>query len=160
MTQRALWALAAHRLGEEVAAQPVLLQRVLAPVHALLTLAVQCLTGIELGRGAIIGPGLLIVHCGNVVVHGQPVLGANCTLLQGVTLGNRYAGGPAPVLADRVGVDAYAQVLGGVLVGEGSVVGALALVLHDVPARTVVVGSPARVVGPVPCMTMLPTADA
>lgn len=144
MTQRALWAVAVHRLGEAAAAQPAPVRLLLEPLHVFLTLAVQCLTGIELGRGARIGPGLLVMHGSGVVVHGHAALGEECVLLQGVTVGNRRAGGPAPVLGDRVVLNAYAQVLGGVQVGDDVTVGALSLVIDDVPSGTVVVGVPAR----------------
>lgn len=147
VTQRALWAVGIHRLGEAVAAQPWPVRRVLDPLHALLTLAVQCLTGIELGRGARIGPGLLVMHGAGLVVHGQAVLGEDCVLLQGVTVGNRRPAGPAPVIGDRVVLNAYAQVLGEVRVGDDVAVGALSLVIHDVPSGSVVVGAPARPVG-------------
>lgn len=132
------------RLGEVVEDASAPVRRALTPLQVLLTLLVQSLTGIELGRGVRVGPGLLILHGGNVVVHAEAVLGRDCVLLQGVTVGNRLPGGPAPVLGDRVVLNAYAQVLGDVRLGDDCVVGALSLVLADVEPGAVVVGSPAR----------------
>ena len=74
------------------------------------------------------------------------MIGANCTLRQGVTIGNRHDGGPSPVLEDDVELGAYAQVLGGVRVGRGAKVGAMSVVLRDVPPGAVAVGIPARII--------------
>ena len=65
---------------------------------------------------------------------------------QGVTIGNRREDGPVPVIGDNVEFGAYAQVFGGVHVGDGSKIGAMSVVLHDVPAGATVVGAPAKVV--------------
>jgi len=94
------------------------------------------LTGISLPEEAKIGPGLRIHHAGPVVVHSDVVIGASCVLRHDVTLGERGGKG-APRLGDDVDVGAYAQVLGPVQVGAGARIGALALVLHDVPAHGV-----------------------
>ena len=110
---------------------------------------VETASGISLPKSATIGPGLRIWHFGNIFVHPEAVLGANCTLRQGVTIGNRRDDGPVPRLGDDVEVGAYAQILGAVEVGRGAKVGAMAVVLADVPPGAVAVGNPARVVAPV-----------
>ena len=102
--------------------------------------------GISLPRTARSGPGLRIWHFGNIFLHGDVVIGAGCTLRQGVTIGNRREGGPVPVLGDDVELGAYAQVLGAVHLGDGSKVGALSVVLDDVPPGATAVGAPARVI--------------
>ncbi len=144
LTQRSLWAVWVHRLGEEVSRLPGPLRVGATGLHSLLTLLAQTVTGVEIGRGALIGPGLLVQHGSGVVVHGEAVLGRDCVLLQGATIGNRSEGGRAPVLGDRVALNSHAHVLGAVTIGDDVVVGALSLVLHDVPAGTTVVGNPAR----------------
>ncbi|WP_228430845.1 serine O-acetyltransferase [Baekduia soli] len=74
-------------------------------------------------------------------------MGANVTMGHGVTLGVREHRDGAPVIEDDVVLSAYAQVLGGVRVGRGAKVGAMTVVLDDVPAGATVAGIPARVVG-------------
>jgi len=106
----------------------------------------ETLTGISIPKSVVIGPGLRIYHFGNVFVHAQARIGANCTLRQGVTIGSRYDGGAVPTLEDDVDLGPYAQVLGGVTIGRGAKVGALSVVLSDVPAGATAVGVPARVV--------------
>ena len=108
---------------------------------------VETLTGISIPKSAEVGPGLRIYHFGNVFVHAQARIGANCTLRQGVTIGNRHDGGPVPVLEDDVELGAYAQVLGGVRIGRGAKIGAMSVVLSDVPPGATAVGVPARLIG-------------
>jgi serine O-acetyltransferase len=81
-----------------------------------------------------------------VFIHAKAVLGSNCTLRQGVTIGNREEDGGAPVIGDNVEFGAYAQVLGNVSIGNSCKIGAMAVVLDDVPAGATAVGQPARIV--------------
>jgi serine O-acetyltransferase len=100
--------------------------------------------GIEISLSADIGPGLRIYHQGPIVLGARCRIGARCRLRHGVTLGVKVKDGPAPQLGDDVFLGAYAQVLGGVTIGDGAEIGAMSLVLRDVPARTAVGGIPAR----------------
>ena len=74
------------------------------------------------------------------------MIGQRCTLRQGVTIGNRKEGGPAPWIGDDVEFGAYAQALGGIRIGHGARIGAMAVVLEDVPDGGTAVGAPARLV--------------
>jgi serine O-acetyltransferase len=107
---------------------------------------VETLTGISFTKSVQIGPGLRIWHFGNIFIHSGVRIGARCTLRQGVTIGNRVEGGPVPVLEDDVELGAYAQILGEVRIGRGAKVGAMTLVLEDVPAGATAVGVPARII--------------
>lgn len=147
--EQSLWALWVYRFGRRLDSRPS------GPGNRLLTLwyrvlqkTVETLTGISIPKEAEIGAGLQIWHFGNIFVHPQTVIGANCTLRHGVTLGVRVHGGPCPVLEDDVELGAYAQVLGGVRLGKGCRIGAMAVVLCDVPPGCSAVGNPARVLQP------------
>lgn len=91
-----------------------------------------------------IGPGLFIQH-GFATIIAAERLGRNCWVNQQVTIGytNEY---DCPVLEDNVTVSAGAKVIGKVLVGRDSVIGANAVVIRDVPAGATAVGVPAKVV--------------
>jgi serine O-acetyltransferase len=106
------------------------------------------LSGLDFVPGADIGPGLLIEHPSGVVIGGGVVIGSRCTLLQNVTLGERYGDGRPPheypCIGDGVTIGAGACLLGGIEVGDGAVIGANSVVIHDVPALRVAVGIPAR----------------
>ena len=105
-------------------------------------------TGIEIHPGAKIGKGLFIDHGMGVVVGETAEIGDYCTIYQGVTLGGtgKDKGKRHPTLGNNVMVGSGAKVLGPVIVGDGSKVGANALVLFDVPPNSTAVGVPARVV--------------
>ena len=107
---------------------------------------VETVTGVSLPKEATIGPGLRIWHFGGIFVNPASVIGARCTLRQGVTIGNRVEGGPSPLIGDDVEFGAYAQALGGIRIGHGARIGAMAVVLDDVPDGATAVGAPARII--------------
>lgn len=104
-------------------------------------------SGADIPLNSCIGGGLLLPHPNGVVIHPDARIGPNCLIFQQVTLGTR-GDGRAPVLQGHVDVGAGAKLLGGITVGAHAVVGANAVVLQDVPPGAVVVGIPARILGP------------
>ena len=111
---------------------------------ALYTLLVEWTWGIELPWATRVGPRLRIFHGTGLVVNAEAHLGADVVLRQGVCIGSRRNDGPSPVVEDRVEFGDSAIVLGGVRIGEGSSIGAGAVVLRDVPKDGRMVGNPAR----------------
>ena len=105
-------------------------------------------TGIEIHPGATIGKCLFIDHGMGVVIGETTIIGDNCTLYQGVTLGGtgKDKGKRHPTLGDNVLVGAGARVLGPISVGNNSKIASGAVVLKDVPENSTAVGIPARVV--------------
>lgn len=107
---------------------------------------VETVTGISIPKSVNAGGGLRIHHFGCVFIHKNTRIGRNCTLRQGVTLGNRHNDGDAPVIGDDVEFGAFAQVLGLVRVGDRAKIGSMSVVLKDVPDEATAVGVPARVI--------------
>lgn len=105
-------------------------------------------TGIEIHPGAQIGKGLLIDHGSGVVIGETAVIGDDCTIYQGVTLGGtgKDRGKRHPTLGNNVMVGAGAKILGPFRVGENSRIAAGAVVLEEVPDNSTAVGVPARIV--------------
>lgn len=97
-----------------------------------------------IGRGAEFGSGFVLIHATGVVINGEVHGGANVFLEHQVTIGAERR--HAPILGDDVFIGAGAKIIGSLYVGDGARVGANAVVLHDVPEHTTVVGIPARVV--------------
>jgi serine O-acetyltransferase len=147
LKEQSVWAVALYRFGRRNDRRRRGLVRWVAGRWYWLTYRfLETLTGISIPKSVEVGPGLRIYHFGNVFVHAETKIGANCTLRQGVTIGNRHEGGPVPVLEDDVELGAYAQILGGVRIGRGAKIGAMSVVLCDVPPGATAVGVPARVI--------------
>ena len=146
LKEQSIYAIAVYRHGRWLDARADhWTTRLLMPLYWLSFRVVETWTGISIPKAVKVGPGLRIWHFGNIFIHPDVVLGANCTLRQGVTIGNRHEGGPVPRLGDDVELGAYAQILGDIRIGHGAKIGAMAVVLQDVPDGAVAVGNPARI---------------
>ena len=106
------------------------------------------LTGIEIHPACFIGKGLLIDHGCGVVIGETAIIGDDCTLFQGVTLGGtgKERGKRHPTLHNGVFVGAGAKILGNIEIGNNAKIGANAVVLSDVPDGATAVGVPAQLV--------------
>ncbi|MCX7603462.1 MAG: serine O-acetyltransferase [Bryobacteraceae bacterium] len=106
------------------------------------------LTGIEIHPGAQIGRRFFIDHGMGVVIGETAVIGDDCLLYQGVTLGGtgKERGKRHPTLGNHVVVGSGAKVLGNITIGNHVRIGAGSVVLKSVPDHSTVVGVPGRVV--------------
>ncbi len=142
-------ALCVHRIAHE-------LDRLGVPlIPRMLAESAHDSTGIDIHPSAKVGAGFFVDHGTSVVIGETSVIGKNCTIYQGVTLGarrfDRNADGSLrrglkrhPTLCDNVTVYANATILGGdTIIGKGSTIAAGALVQESVPAHSLV--KPARV---------------
>ena len=108
------------------------------------------ITGIEIHPGAKIGANLFIDHGMGVVIGETAVIGNNCTIYHGVTLGGRggsKGGKRHPDIGNNVMIGTGAQILGAITVGDGARIGANSVVIEDIPAGVSVMGIPAKVLG-------------
>lgn len=114
----------------------------------LLSHIARFLTGIEIHPGAKIGNRVFIDHGMGVVIGETAVIGDDCLLYQGVTLGGtgKESHKRHPTLGCHVVVGAGAQILGNIAVGCHARIGAGAVVVKEVPANSTVVGIPARII--------------
>jgi serine O-acetyltransferase len=106
------------------------------------------LTGIEIHPGAVIGSRLFIDHGMGVVIGETSIIGDDCTIYHGVTLGGTSwkQGKRHPTLENKVVVGAGAKILGPIIIGSGAKIGSNAVVVKDIPKNVVAVGIPARIV--------------
>ena len=105
-------------------------------------------TGIEIHPAARIGRGVFIDHGMGVVIGETAVVGNNCTIYQGVTLGGtgKDKGKRHPTIGRNVTIGSGAKILGPFTVGDNSKVAAGAVVLKEIPPNSTCVGVPARIV--------------
>jgi serine O-acetyltransferase len=104
--------------------------------------------GISIQPGTKIGSGFYIGHFGGIVVTGGCIIGKNCNISQGVTLGmaNRGKNKGFPILGDNIYIGPGAKIVGAVKIGNSVAIGANCVVTKDVPANAVVVGIPGKVI--------------
>jgi serine O-acetyltransferase len=147
------WALLVYRFGH---ARFVIKNKIIRAPWTILYVILHKLTeifcGISIGSTAKIGRRLTIEHHGCIVIHGDSVIGDDCLIRHGVTLGNTgfkdlYG---APTLGNRVQIGAGAKLLGRISIGDDAIVGANAVVTRDVPDHAIVGGVPARLLTPEP----------
>ena len=136
-------ALVAHRMAHALVRHGVPVLPAVCRRWAIAACGVDILPRADLGGGCIIAHGI------GLVVGGRTVIGEDCTLLHGVTLGEaRFDELDCPRLGDRVTVGAGAIVLGGITIGDDALIGAGSVVVSDIPAGAVVAGVPARPLTP------------
>ena len=106
------------------------------------------MTGVEIHPAAQIGRRFFIDHAMGVIIGETTVIGDDCTLYQGVTLGGtgKETGKRHPTLGNNVLVGVGASVLGNITLGDNAKVGGGAVVVKDVPPNSTVVGIPGHVV--------------
>ena len=135
-----LFAVASYRLAHALGT------RGLAPLARLVQIISLMLTGAELDWRAEIGPGLFLEHPHGVEIGDGVRMGSNNVLGLAVLLGSTFHHRDKtgfPTIGNNVEIWAKASVLGPVHVGNRAIVGAHALVMHDVPAGAVARGVPA-----------------
>jgi serine O-acetyltransferase len=123
------------------------LARLVSEVSRLLTL-------IEIHPGAQIGKRFVIDHGSGIVIGETAIIGDDCVLYHGVTLGgvSTHREKRHPTLGNAVMVGAGAKVLGPIVLGNGVKVGANSVVTKDVAPMTTVAGIPARIINASPVL--------
>jgi serine O-acetyltransferase len=140
LRQPGVQALVAYRFGQWSKARHPLVRIVTEPLYYGMQFLACALWGIELPRGARIGPGAYIGHFGGIILSPDVVIGAHCALSQGITIGLGKDG--VPVIGDHVYVAPGARIFGAIRVGNNVKIGANAVVYRDVPDNAIVVLDP------------------
>jgi serine O-acetyltransferase len=147
-TRPGFQAIALHRFGNwRMKIAPKAVRAPFSLLYRTLYRGVRNFYGIELPYSAQIGRRVVIEHQHGIIVHGDAVIGDDCILRHGVTIGNRTLDRPrdAPHIGNGVNIGAGAKILGAVTVGAGAQIGANSVVVSDVPAHSTATGIPARV---------------
>ncbi|MFL2135440.1 serine O-acetyltransferase [Ruoffia sp. FAM 24228] len=95
-----------------------------------------------------IGQGLYVGHAFNITVNPDAVIGKNCNIHKGVTIGqeNRGKRKGTPTIGDHVWIGANASIVGKIFIGDNVLIAPNSYVNFDVPSDSVVIGNPAKII--------------
>jgi serine O-acetyltransferase len=104
--------------------------------------------GIGISFRTKIDSGFYISHYTGIFIHDNAIIGKNCNISQGVTIGKKNGGNYAgsPILGDRVYIGPGVKIIGGINIGDDVAIGANAVVTKDIETGAVVVGIPGKVI--------------
>ena len=104
--------------------------------------------GIEIDPDCKIGAGLYIGHPYNITINPSVIIGENCSIHKGVTIGqeNRGRRKGTPILCDSVWVGVNATIVGKIIINEDVLVCPNAFVNCDVPSHSIVIGNPCKII--------------
>ncbi|MBF8807262.1 MAG: serine acetyltransferase [Enterococcus lacertideformus] len=122
----------------------VLIRRILLFPYLLLdTLIIRGLLNSMLPYSLKMGNGIKIWHPFGIIIHSKSKIGNNVELRHQVTIGKSTAESGLPIIGNNVSIGAGAKILGEIYIGDGSIVGANAVVTKSFPKNSVLVGCPA-----------------
>ncbi len=140
------WALVVYRMGRWCyARRNRVVRKLLSYPYRVAYKCVQVISGIELPCEVAIGRNFVIDHSGGIVISGYASFGDNCRIRSGVVVGLAHVEDPcAPAIGNNVDIGTGAKLLGRIRIGDNVLIGANAVVIHDVPNDHIAVGVPAR----------------
>ncbi len=136
----------AHALFKAIRIQP--LRKIFMLPMYIWQKTIEIFTGISIPASASIGHSFYIGHFGGIVLNAKAVIGSNCNISQGVTIGVSGVGEKRglPIIGDNVYIGANTVIAGKIKVGNNCLIGACSLVNKDLPDNSVAVGVPAEIV--------------
>jgi len=104
--------------------------------------------GYDIPSETSIGKGFYIGHFGGIVITSKAIIGNNCNISQGVTIGYSSRGKKKgyPKIGNNVYIGPGAVILGNISIGNNVAIGANAVVIDNIECNAVAVGNPAKVV--------------
>ncbi|MGY8810604.1 MAG: serine O-acetyltransferase [Pseudomonadales bacterium] len=105
--------------------------------------------GVDIPVGTQIGPRLTIYHGFGLVINPSAIIGSDCQLRHGVTIGNKLIAGQetkSPVLGDHVELGANCSIIGDISIGSNCIIGANTVVTKSLADHSVAVGCSARII--------------
>jgi serine O-acetyltransferase len=100
--------------------------------------------GFVIPTGTKIGPGFYIGHVGSIVIHPTAIIGANCNISQGVTIGSNHE--KAATIGDNVYIGPNVCIIEDVAIGDKVTIGAGSVVTRDFPSNVTIAGNPAKII--------------
>ena len=103
------------------------------------------ITGFQIHPGTV-GKGLTVWHFGTIIINANARIGERCVLRPNILIGHKLPGTPAPLIGNDVEINSGAKLIGAITIGDDVIIGANAVVTHDIPSHSIVTGIPARVI--------------
>lgn len=147
ITQQGLWALFVYRINNMIYKSKMIggLKKIFLSVGTIVQKLMEIITGISLPYAATIGHSLYIGHYGGIVINPNAVIGDNCNISQGVTIGISGRGDfrGVPKIGNNVYIGVNAVIAGNISIGDNVVIAANSLVVKSVSSNITVMGVPA-----------------
>ena len=151
LTTQGLWALFVYRIFSSVykSKLPNIIKRPFLFFGVFIQKNIEIITGITLPYSATIGKAFYIAHYGNIIIHPSAIIGDNCNISQGVTIGVSGFGElrGVPKIGDNVYIGANSVVVGKIEIKDNCIIGACSLVKESLKSNSKVLGVPARIIG-------------
>lgn len=147
LLDRRFWVCANYRIGYRACqARTPILGAVWRFFYVILNQFISIVTGTVIRSGAVIGQRFNVHTLNAILVTNEVVMGDDCTITTGVCIANKAnnRNEGTPRIGNQVTFGLGCKVLGGITIGDNVIVGANAVVLHDVPSNHIAVGVPAR----------------
>ncbi len=108
----------------------------------------MCKFGVQTHWGLKVGKGFYIGHFGSIIINSSAIIGDNCNVNQGVTIGaeNRGERKGVPIIGNKVWIGANSVVVGKIVIGNNVLIAPLSYVNFDVPSNSIVIGNPAKII--------------
>lgn len=137
-----------YRMGNWLLGKSLILRVFLEPLYLLLYHRMRSKWGIEIGRKATIGEGLVVPHHGGIFIGGSATIGKNVVVFQDVTIGLAFDGprAGAPAIGDNVIIGPGAKIAGKISIGSNVRIGPNTVVLRNVPDGAVVLPAAMKMV--------------
>lgn len=147
-TAKSRFVLVFFRISHATLEFPTLLLPLAIIIRVLYRLMIDWLIGIDIPVRTKIGPSAIIYHGFGLVINPTAVIGSNCILRHGVTIGNKIVNGKetaSPIIGDFVEFGANASIIGPITIGNHCIIGANTVLTKSIPDHTIAVGCSARI---------------
>ena len=144
------WAIFQYRIANYIYTSklPSFLKRILLFFCLIWQKVIEITTGISIPASVKMGHSFYIGHFGNIILNANSVVGDNCNISQGVTLGVSGQGDKrgTPILGNNIYIGANAVIAGKIEIGNNVIIAANSLVNSSIPDNSIALGVPAKVV--------------
>ena len=147
LTQQGLWAIAVYRVNNRIyrSGLPRVIKKIILIPGVFFQKLIEIVAGISIPYSAQIGRQFYIGHFGGIIINSETIIGDNCNISQGVTIGvsGKAEKRGVPRIGNNVFLGANSVIAGSIYVGDNAVIAANSLVTKDVLPNTTVMGVPA-----------------